>query len=133
MEREEQPILIVDETRVDVVLHIGRLFVQLRANVCSLDGLAVLILSFERDLPGLGLPNPCTGEIHSGELSVEGVADRINLPERIKTIGLGNLFGNRRALLRAGGYSKDQHSEQQKADYRYAARLLHGVPSSNPT
>ena len=54
-------------------------------------------------------------------------------PERIKTIGLGNLFGNGRALLRAGGYSKDQYSEQQKADYRYAARLLHGVPSSNPT
>ncbi len=130
MQREEQPILIVDETRVDVVLHIGRFAVQLSANVCSLYGLAVLIFSFIRDLPGLGLPNPRTGEIHSGELCVEGVADRINLPERVKAIGLGNLFGNGRALLRAGRYSKDQHSEKQKADYRYSARLLHGVPSS---
>src|SRR6266403_2807622 len=109
MEGEQKPIIIVDEARVDVVLYIGRLAVQLRANVCSLYGLAVLIFSFIRDLVGLGLPNPRTGEIHSGELCVEGVADRINLPERIKAIGLGNLFGDGWDRLRRGSCSKDQH------------------------
>ena len=98
MQSEEQPVLIVDETRVDVLLHIGGLAVQLRANVSRLDRLAVLVFSFIRDLPGLGLPLPRAGETHSGKLGVEGVAERIDLVERVEAIGLGNLCGNGRAL-----------------------------------
>src|SRR5438132_1031378 len=68
MEGEQKPIVIVDETRIDFVLDGVGLAAKLRANVCSLYGLAVLILSFIGDLPGLGLPDPRTGDIRSGEL-----------------------------------------------------------------
>src|ERR1700722_13324802 len=42
MERKDQPILIVDESRLNFVFHVGRLAVQFRAKVRSLYRLAVL-------------------------------------------------------------------------------------------
>src|SRR5207245_9841193 len=74
MEGEQKPIVIVDETRIDFVLDGVGLAAKLRANVCSLYGLAVLLLSFIGDLPGLGLPNQRTVGVQSGELQVDGVA-----------------------------------------------------------
>src|SRR5437764_3854806 len=102
MKGEDQPILIVDETRIDFVLYSIALAIQLRALIGNLHRLAVLIFSFIGDLPGLGLPNPRMGDVHSGELYVEGVADRVDLFERIKAIALGNRFGDGRVLLRPG-------------------------------
>src|SRR5262249_41709049 len=116
--REGQPILIVVESGVDLLLHVGRLAVQLRAKVCSLYGLALLIFSFIRDLVGLGLPNPRTGEIQTGGLYIEGIADRINLPERIKAIGLGNMFGDGWGRLRPGSCGKYKRPQNQETDRR---------------
>src|SRR5262249_53554519 len=86
MKREQEPIIIVHESRIDFVLDGVGQAAKLRTDVCGLYGLAVLILSFIRDLPGLGLPNPRPGDIHARELYVEGVADRINLPVGVKAI-----------------------------------------------
>jgi hypothetical protein len=58
MEGEDQPILIVHESWIDFVLHVGRLAVELRAQVGDLYGFAVLIFTFEGDLSGLRLPFP---------------------------------------------------------------------------
>src|SRR5262249_51651107 len=79
VEWEDQPVLIVDETRVDFLLDVVRLAVQLRANVCGFYRLAFLIFSFVGDPIGFGLPYPRSGEFESG--NVEGVANGINLPE----------------------------------------------------
>jgi len=67
MKGEHKPIVIGDETGIDFVLDGVGLAAKLRTNVCSLYGLAVLIFSFIGDLPDLGLLNPRTGDIHSGE------------------------------------------------------------------
>src|SRR6266478_3486121 len=78
MEGEQKPIVIVVETRIDFIFHGVGLAAELGAHIGNLDG--------------LGLPNPRAGEIHSRELCIPRVADRINLPERIETIRFGDLF-----------------------------------------
>ena len=52
----------------------------------------------------------------SGDFSVPGVTDSLNLPERIKAIGFGNPLQNRRAILRPGAWSKDQQPKKQATD-----------------
>src|SRR5436309_15031894 len=49
MKGEEQPILIVDEGRVDFVLHDGRLAAELRAQVRKLHRLARLVFPLVGD------------------------------------------------------------------------------------
>ena len=68
MEGEEQVVLIIDERRLNFVSDVGRFAVDLGPNIGDLDRLAVLIFSLVGDSPGLGLPNPRAGDIHSGEL-----------------------------------------------------------------
>src|SRR5690349_18594310 len=114
MEGEQKPVVIIDESRVDVRFHIRRLAVELRAKIGSLYGLAVLIFSFIGNFVGLGFPNPRPSDAHTGELCVPRIANRFDLSERVKTVGLGNLFSadgssfgsrffgsGRRTLLRA--------------------------------
>src|SRR4051794_15099361 len=91
MEREQQPVVIVDERRIDFVLHIIRLAVQLRTQIGDLYGLTVLIFSFIGDLILLWLPNPWMRDIHSGKLGVPRIANRFDLSELIKPIGSGDL------------------------------------------
>src|SRR6185369_8255979 len=120
MEWEQQPVVIVDERRIDFVLHIVRLGVQLRTQIGDLYRLTVLIFSIIGDLILLWLPNPGMRETHPGKLCVPRIANRYDLPELIKPIcsgnlcdvegrGLGSLFGIRRLLfLRTGGGHKNK-------------------------
>src|SRR6516225_10080309 len=56
-------------------------------------------------------------------LCIEGVADRFDLSKRVQTIGLGELFKDRRTLLRACSCREDQqHAEGQKADHMGSAQ-----------
>src|SRR5664280_1996509 len=129
MEREHQPIIIVDETRIDVVLHVRRLAAELRAQIRNLHRLAVLIFSLVGDLAGLGFPDPCSRDIDAWKLCAPGIADRFDLPKRIETIDLGKLLDNWRTRLRPGSCSKDQHPKsQQSPDRRNTARICHGSP-----
>src|SRR5438093_3287513 len=125
MKGEEQPILIVDEGRVDFVLHDGRLAAELRAQVRKLHRLARLVFPLVGDLVGLGLPDPRSREFDPGEVGVERIADTLDVPERIEAIGLADLFGNWRSLLSPGACSKHQHPESQNTDRRETARICH--------
>src|SRR5882762_7417993 len=124
MEGEQKPIVIVDESGIDFVFYGVGLAAELGAQVGSLDRLTVLVLSLVGDFVGLGLPLPRTGDTYSGELRVPRITDRFNLPERIKAIGLGNLFGiglgslfgDGRAFLRAGVRSKEEHPKNQETE-----------------
>src|SRR5262245_25726494 len=92
MEGEQQPVVIVDESRINFVLHIVRLAGYLSAEICSLYWLTVFVFSFKRDFVGLGLPDPNARDIHAWEGCVPRIADGFNLPERIKAVGLRNLI-----------------------------------------
>src|SRR5215210_3161040 len=84
MQGEQKPIVVVDETRIDFVFYGFRWAAELGAQVGNLDRLTVFILSLVGDLVGLGLPNPRTRDIHSGELCVPRITDCFDLPERVK-------------------------------------------------
>src|SRR5438445_13200218 len=110
MEGEQQPVVIIHERRLYLVFHGVGLAVELRAQVGNFDWLTILIRSLEGNLAGLGLPLPNVRKLEeSWDLTAPGVADGVDLPERIKAIGLGNLFYHRRALLCQGRCSKEQH------------------------
>jgi hypothetical protein len=66
-------------------------------------------------------------EIHSGKLCIPRIADRFDLPERIKPMSpgnlfdserlcLGGLFGNWLRFLGAGCGSKDEGEKNQETD-----------------
>src|SRR5437868_2962589 len=94
---EDRPILIVDESRLDFVLYSVRLAGELGAVVRNFHWLAGFIFAFEGDLADLRLPFPGVGKFeYSGDFSVPRVADRLNFTPRIKTVGLGDLFGHGR-------------------------------------
>ncbi len=132
MEGEQEPIVVVLESRIDLVFHVGGRAVHLIPVVANLHRLAFLIFSFEGNRTGLGLPRPRPRHIHfqGRKIQIERIADRFNLPVRINPIGLGKLFDNGWARLCPGGCSKDQDPESQKKDLRYTARICHGVCSS---
>src|ERR1700751_519810 len=116
MERKEQPILIVVETRIDFILHVVRLAAELRAHVGNLYRIACLVFSLIGDPVGFGLPDPALSDFESGNVYVEGGADRINLPERVDAISLSNFFGGWRTLLRPGSRSQNQQPANEKTD-----------------
>src|ERR1044072_7353987 len=128
MERKQQPVVIVDERRIDFVLHIVRLAAQLRTQIGDLYGLTVLVFSVIGDLILLWLPNPGMRDIHPGKLCVPRIANRLDLPKLIKPIGSGNLcdvegrsrrslFGSRWWLfLRTGGERKNNRKKNQQSD-----------------
>jgi hypothetical protein len=60
----------------------------------TLTGLTIFILALVGDLARLRFPLPRMRDIHSTELYVPGVSDRLNLIPRIETVGLGNPFEN---------------------------------------
>src|SRR5947209_17517769 len=103
MERKDQPIVIVDESRFDFVLHAVGLAAELRLDVTDLDRLTIFILSFIRDIAALGFPLPLVSKFEdSRNFPIPRVTNRFNLPIRIETVCLGDLFKNWRALLRPG-------------------------------
>src|SRR5260370_34777264 len=108
----------VDESWLNLLLHIGRLAIELRLKIGRLHRVAILILSFVGNLASLGLPLPHVSSFEeSGDFRIPGVADCFNLPVRIHAIGLGNLFENRRAILCPGGaLSNGQRPKKQATD-----------------
>ncbi len=58
MEGEQKPVIIVDERRLDFVLHLVGLAGELRAVVRNLHRLAVFVRTLIGDFAGLGLPLP---------------------------------------------------------------------------
>ena len=58
MKWEEQPIIVVQEPRIDVVPDVCRFAAQLRALVGNLQRIARLVLPLIGDLVGLGFPSP---------------------------------------------------------------------------
>src|SRR5207237_5532194 len=66
LQGEQKRVVVVDETRVDIICHVFGLAAQLGALVGNFDRLAVFILRFIGDLGGLRLPFPCAGYINFG-------------------------------------------------------------------
>src|SRR5437660_9414154 len=116
MKGEEQPILIVDEGRVDFVLHDGRLAAELRAQVRKLHRLARLVFPLVGDLVGLWLPDPRSREFDPGEVGVERIADTLDVPERMEAIGLADRFAIGGSLLSPGAGSSHRPPESQNTD-----------------
>src|SRR5438105_7067605 len=131
MEREQKPVLIVEETRIYFFLHDRALACKLRARVRDLDGVASLVLPLVRDLVRLRLPDPRAGDLQlqRGQIDVARVANRVDLTKRVETIGLGNLVGDGRALLRRHRCRRTKHSDQQNTDHGNAARFRHCAAS----
>src|ERR1700692_2383846 len=119
MEGEKETIVIVDESRFDLVFYGVGLAAELRALVGNFDRLAVFILPLVGDLVGLGLPLPCVSKFEdAGDLPVPGVADRIDCPVRIEAVGFDDLLENWWLLCRRRcSKNKDQHAESQKTGY----------------
>src|SRR5262249_33251287 len=126
MEGEDDPIVVVDEGRLDHVLHGVGFLVELPPKVRGLQWVAVLVFAVEGDLVLLGLPDPGTGDVLSGQLEAERVANRLDLLERIQTIGLGELFGDGWARLRPGSSREAGHSKSEQDDQaaRHPSTLL---------
>src|SRR5207247_10176657 len=79
MEGEQEPIIIIDESRFDFVLHGVGLAVELGAHVSDLDRLSLFILPLVGDLAGLRLPLPRMRNLEkSRDFPIPGVADRLN-------------------------------------------------------
>src|SRR5207237_5888972 len=131
MEPEYEPVLIVLESVIDLFLHDRALACKLRTRVRDLDGVTGLVLPLVRDLVALRLPDPRTGELQlqRGQIDVERVADRVDLTKRVETIGLGNLVGDGRALLRRHRCRRTKQSDQQNTDHGNAARFRHCAAS----
>src|SRR5262249_61639813 len=99
MQRQDQPILIVDESRIDLGLYGIALAVELRALVGNLHRVAFLVLSLVGDRVGFWMPFPRSGRDEAR--NTEGVADGLDLPKRIETVGLVHLLCDRLELFRA--------------------------------
>ena len=113
MEREQKPIIIVDESGLDLVLHEVGLAAQLRGHIGYFDRLAVFVRTRVGDFAGLGLPLPLVSNFEEpGYFPVPGVADRLDLVPRIETVGFSDLLENWRTLLCPGLWSKDQHPKK---------------------
>src|SRR5712671_5700951 len=131
MEGKQKVVLIVVECGIDFVLHDRALARKLGARVGDLDGVPVLVLPVVRDPIRLRLPDPGAGDLQlqRGPIEVERVADRLDLIPRVETVGLGNLVGDGRALLRRHTCRPTNHSEQQNTDHGNAACFRHGDSS----
>src|ERR1700755_1885738 len=118
MQGKQKPIIVVDERRLNLFIHVDRLAVELRLKIGRLYRIAVPILSLIGNLAGLRLPLPHVRSLEkSGDLTVPCIADRLDFPERIETIGLGNLFENWWTILcPAGAWSNDKHRKNETTD-----------------
>src|SRR5262245_21192391 len=116
MEREDDPVVVVDERRVDLVLYGVRFLIEVSLKVGDLQRLAILVFALVGDSARLGLPDPGTVDILSAQREIERVAHRLDLPEGIQAIGFGELFGDGRVHLRPGSSRKDRHPKKNQND-----------------
>src|SRR5215471_11268669 len=109
MEWKYKPIIVVDESRLNLILHLVGLAVELRAVVADFDQFAVLIGSFKGNFASLWLPLPFVcGFKQSGDVYAPCVTNRFDLVIRIEAVGFGDLFDNRVSLLRRGKRRENQ-------------------------
>src|SRR6516165_10859256 len=87
MKGQQQPILVIEEVRIDVLRHAGRL----RAMVGDLHRFAVLVFPLIGDRVGLRVPFPASGNVDVGTFHIEGVADSLDLPEESRPWALAIL------------------------------------------
>jgi len=99
VKRKEQPILVVGECRLDFVLYGVALIAEQRALIRRLYRFAFLVLPLVGDRVDLRVPFPLARKLDTRKFRIEGVADTLDLPKRIEAVGLGQLFGDRWALL----------------------------------
>src|SRR5258708_13063418 len=108
MQREEQPILIVEEKRIDLVLYDIALAAELRTLIGNLQRFAFLIFPLEGHRTGLGVPFPVASNFNSARPSIESlhvprnfcvpsVADPLHYPKRIAFLSLALLTSYPRA------------------------------------
>src|SRR5262249_9814612 len=116
MEREDDPVGVVDERRLGLLLYGVRCLTEFRRKPGALQRLALLVLALVGDSARLGLPEPGTGDILSAQLEIERVAHRLDLPEGTQAIGFGELFGDGRVHLRPGSSRKDRHPKKNQND-----------------
>src|ERR1700733_12462500 len=115
-DREQQPVLIVHEYRIEGLDGVA-LLLELRALVGRLDLFTVLVFAVIRDSVGLGAPFPTAGSLADRGIDIPSVSNAFDLPQRIKTIDFGNV-DRRRALLRLRRrWQKQQRAKRQQADH----------------
>src|SRR5260221_12181581 len=79
MQREEQPILIVEEKRIDLVLYDIALAAELRTLIGNLQRFAFLIFPLEGHRTGLRVPFPDARNFNSARPSIE----RLHVPRNL--------------------------------------------------
>src|SRR5258708_19290265 len=97
MQREEQPILIVEEKRIDLVLYDIALAAELRTLIGNLQRFAFLIFPLEGHRTGLRVPFPDARNFNSARPSIErlhvprnfsfpSLADSLHLPNPLEPV-----------------------------------------------
>src|SRR4051812_37885188 len=81
MEGKQKPIVVVDETWINFLLHRLRLAGEIGSDIGNLDWLAFFVLSLKGHFICLGFPRPSARDIHSWKLRSPCVTDRVNLTE----------------------------------------------------
>ena len=71
MQHEEQPVIIVAESRIDFILHDVGLAAELRTRVRYLHRFAVFIFAFVGNQVRLGFPFPAARKIQSGNSTLK--------------------------------------------------------------
>src|SRR5260370_20734920 len=87
VELVDQPILIIDEVRIALVLYGIALAGELRALIRDLDQFAFLVFPFVRDRVGLWLTFPPQRKFPTCYLRVPGVAHDFDFRGPIPTLG----------------------------------------------
>ena len=84
VKREQKPVIVIDEGRLDFVFHLVGLAAKLRAVVRNLHRLAVFVRTLVGDFAGLGLPLPLVSDFEQARyFAIPRVADRFDLIPRI--------------------------------------------------
>src|SRR5215467_2491007 len=93
MKGQQQPILVIEEIRIDVLRHARRL----RTMVGDLHQFAVLVFPLIGNRVGLRVPFPAAGNVDVGTFHIEGVANSLDLPDESRpwTLAILSAIGGR--------------------------------------
>src|SRR5262249_28049044 len=121
--------MIVDECRIYVGLNRIALAVEPVTPIADLQRPTFVIRSVVRNRVGFGFPHPRPGKLEIR--NVEGIAYCLHFPKGIEAVGLSDLFGNGRALLRLGSRRDNERcTHGQEPNYGEWSRDFHTYPVS---